>query len=77
MEPGSESYSIDAAGNQLAVRGGTSYTYDATGRLLSDGVRSSGWDALGQLKTVRRRGRTTAGTGVFARRGRKEQVLYP
>ena len=63
VESGSESYSIDAASNQLAVRGGTSYTYDAAGRLLSDGIRSFGWDALGRLKTVRRNGQEVAGYG--------------
>lgn len=44
-------------------------------RLPPDGLRGSGWDALGQLKTVRRRGRTTAGTGVFARRGARSRFF--
>ena len=52
VESGSESYTIDAASNQLAVRGGTSYTYDAAGRLLSDGIRTFSWDALGRLRQV-------------------------
>ena len=47
VESGSESYTIDAASNQLAVRGGTSYTYDAacacslTGYAASVGMRSA------------------------------------
>ena len=42
VESGSESYSIDAASNQLTVRAGKNYSYDAAGRLLSDGVGSFG-----------------------------------
>ena len=49
---GSESSTIDASNNQLAVRGGTSYSYDAAGRLLSDGVRTFSWDSLGRLRQV-------------------------
>ena len=49
---GSESSTIDATNNQLAVRGGTSYSYDAAGRLLSDGVRTFSWDSLGRLRQV-------------------------
>ena len=66
VESGSESYSIDAASNQLTVRAGKNYSYDAAGRLLSDGVRSFGWDALGRLKTVRRNGQEL-GSGLINR----------
>ena len=78
VESGSESYSIDAASNQLAVRGGTSYTYDAAGRLLSDGIRSFGWDALGRLKTVRRNGQEAAGYGYDSQNRRVRKTgIYP
>ena len=42
--------------------GGRNHTYDGAGRLLSDGLRSFTWNALGRLKTVQRNGQTIAGT---------------
>ena len=75
VESGSESSTIDATNNQLAVRGGTSYSYDAAGRLLSDGIRSFGWDALGRLKTVRRNGQELAGYGYDSQNRRVRKTV--
>ena len=75
VESGSESYSIDAASNQLTVRAGKNYSYDAAGRLLSDGVRSFGWDALGRLKTVRRNGQELAGYGYDSQNRRVRKTV--
>ena len=75
VESGSESYSIDAASNQLTVRAGKNYSYDAAGRLLSDGIRSFGWDALGRLKTVRRNGQELAGYGYDSQNRRVRKTV--
>ncbi|WP_146106518.1 hypothetical protein [Desulfobulbus oralis] len=63
VESGSESYSIDGVNNQLAVRGGAGYTYDAACACSLTGYAASAGMRLGRLKTVRRNGHVVAGYG--------------